>query len=85
MRPRRPRLAPDAVQPLLALAQAQFAAGTPTLAHAEAVVTQLFRALGPELLEGLLQGAVASAPEKGGRRSVRAGSAATGTETGPAR
>jgi hypothetical protein len=86
MRTRRPRLAPEAVQPLLALAQTQFAAGVPTLARAEEAVTQLFRQLGPELIEGLLQGALpAPSPEKGAPRSVRAGTPATATATDPAR
>lgn len=86
MRSRRPRLDPTVVQPLLTLAQAQFAQGAPTLARAEETVTQLFRSLGPELIERLLQEALTTvAPEKGGRRSVRADSAGTDTGTDPAR
>lgn len=84
MRSHRPRLDPAVVQPLLALVQQQFAAGAPTLAQAEEVIQSLFRQLGPELVEGLLHGAVAPA-EKGALRSVRVGSAATGTGTGPGR
>ena len=86
MRSRRSRLAPAAVQPLLALAQAQFADGAPTLARAEEVVTHLFRSLGPELIEGLLHEAhPAPSPEKGARRSVRVGTPATATGSDLAR
>ena len=74
MRSRHPRLPPNAVQPLLALAPAQFMDGAPALARAEEVVAQLFRQLGPALIEGLLQGALPDPPaEKGARRSVRVG------------
>lgn len=86
MRSRRPRLDPAVVQPLLTLAQAQFGAGAPTLAHAEEVVTQLFRSLGPELIEGLLHGAQPQPePKKGARRFVRADTPATDMATDPAR
>jgi len=71
---------------LLALAQAQFADGAPTLARAEEVVTHLFRSLGPELIEGLLHEAhPAPSPEKGARRSVRVGTPATATGSDLAR
>ncbi|MHB0936007.1 MAG: hypothetical protein ACYDCO_04335 [Armatimonadota bacterium] len=69
----RSRLDPVAVQPLLALLIQRHPAAHFTLAQAEEAILGLFRQLGPELVEGLLTGAVApAAAKKGHHRSVRA-------------
>lgn len=72
----RPRLAPTAVQPLLTLLRQAHPGDTFTLADAETAILGLFRQLGPELVEGLLQGdtpPTLAAAKKGGRRSVHVG------------
>ena len=81
MSTRRPQLDPTAVQPLLTQLRQAHAGASFTLAQAEQAILALFRQLGPELVEGLLQGAAPPTPteaKKGGRRCVRAGRSCAG-------
>ena len=73
--------------PLLAYARTQLPADSCTLDQAETAVTELFRSLGPQLVEGLLQGVPATDPvaeKKGGRRSVRVAGPSATTRSHPA-
>jgi len=86
--PRRP-LDAAMVQPLVALLRGHLPAGTYTLEQMETAVLDLFRSLGPELVEALAKDADEPAPpaagKKGGVRCVCVGSpgVASGGESAP--
>ena len=79
-----PRLDPTLVKPLLDLLITQQSAAHFTLDQAEHAIQELFRRLGPDLVEGLLAGAAApAAAKKGHHRSVRVAPRCAGTVIAP--